>query len=106
MKVNWWGVKQERVGVKQEGVVVNLREEVNFLGHKSWGEALSGGGIFLLLGLWDNLDGLGRCGEGKCGEGKLVGGGGGRGVKQEEVNLPEEGKGWWGEAGSDGRIGR
>jgi hypothetical protein len=42
MKVNWWGVKQE-------GVVVNLREEVNFLGHKSWGEAWSGGGI----GRWD-----------------------------------------------------
>jgi hypothetical protein len=37
------------VGVKQEGVVVNLREEVNFLGHKSWGEAWSGGGI----GRWD-----------------------------------------------------
>jgi hypothetical protein len=42
MKVNWWGVKQE-------GVLVNLREEGNFLGHKSWEEALSGGGI----GGWD-----------------------------------------------------
>ena len=60
--------------------------------------------LFLLLGLWDNLDGLGRCGEGKCDEGKLGGGGGGG--KQGGVNLQEGGKGWWGEAGSDGRIGR
>ena len=44
MKVNWWG------RIKQEGVVVGLS-------------------LFLLLDLWDNLDGLGRCG--------VCGGGGG-----------------------------